>query len=287
MSSTALPSKGYSTSTSSEQRYLIAQYAADPRRMETRNIGVVLWAEGRAEARFLGDNDAAEFVNDLATYRRWVSFWHTRVYGQEITVPGEPPVSKQEPAFVDALLRTQKGNYLLFDAGFVAEPIEQEDIGAAAAFLFDELVALKKSRSLAAEHDNLSTVANRAFEVAGIASRSDFIASYRVSCKVFGVEQDLVFNYALAEDEAQAVFQRVPLRQQAIFGTATMFNCLVDCKKVPSKKRCVSLIDVPDEQRQKPGLAKFIRTLRKVSGVVDLSDQGKAAEQIKHVAEAA
>ena len=41
-------------------RYLLAKYIPDHLRMEPRNIGVVLWAEGNVTARFFGESDATD-----------------------------------------------------------------------------------------------------------------------------------------------------------------------------------------------------------------------------------
>lgn len=292
MNSEESTSENSSTSSSdnltptSESRYVIAQYAANPRRMETRNIGVILWTNGRAEARFVPDDEAADFVNDSATYKRWVSFWHKKVYGQSITLPGAAPVPIADPSFVDALLKTQKGNYLLYDAGSILEPVSHSDLDDAVSFLFDELVRTKKPGRGLPEHDSLEAIAQRAFEAAGVADREDFVAPYKTACKVFGVEQELTFHNAVGKDSTLAVFQRVPLRAQAAFGAATMFHSLVEEKKVRAKKRCAALVEIPSDEEAKMPL-KIIRLLRRVSEVVDLSNSKEAAEQIREIAAAA
>lgn len=287
MNSKESRNRNSSTDMANESRYLIAQYAANPRRMETKNIGVILWAGGHAETRFVSDDDAADFVNDLSAYRRWISFWHRKVYASDIALPGQSPVSKADPAFMDALLRTQKGNYLLFDAGALVEPIRHADLAEATSFLFDELVATKRAIRAPVEQDNLAAIAERAFQTAGVAERDDFIAQYRIPCKVFGVEQELVFHNAVGVEENLAVFQRVQLRQQAALGAATMFHSMIEEKKVRGKKRCASLVEIPPDDDAKASPVKVIRMLRRVSEVIDLANGKEAAERIRDMAMAA
>lgn len=283
-----------------EQRYLIAQYAADPRRMETRNIGLILWANGKAEARFLQDQEAEDVVSDIATYHRWVDYWHKQTYAKVLEIPGQAPIPKSDPAFIDGLLKTQKGNYLLFDAGFVSQPVPAESVGDAAAFLFDQLVATRRSTIQTAEHDSITSIANNAFSAAGVADRENFFSNCKAQCKVFGVEQILTFNWGLGHETEEnekgnrnghadqqhldAVFQRVPLKQQFVFGTAAMFYSLQDAKKIRGKNRCASLVLVPEEEKDKPSVVKSLRTLSKVSEVIDLSDERNAVKQIKAMA---
>ena len=266
------------------QRYLLAQYVPERARMETRNIGVVLWANGIAEARFLTDSDAETVVNDIATYRRWVSYWHRLAYSDAIRLPREMPVTRSDPAFLDALLATQKGNYLLFDAGELVDPIAHGEAAAAINFLFDRLVRPTADADEATGPDTLKTLADQALENSGVAERPDFHASHQVQCKVFGVSQQLTFNYAIVPESTVAVFQRVPLRQQSVMSAATMFHSVVHSHSITDQARCGAIVDVTDEEREKPAVVRMLRTLRKVAKVVDLSDRAQAERTIKSIA---
>src|ERR1700722_19258050 len=97
-----------------QQRYLIAKYVPDARRMEPRNIGVVLWASGKAVARFLRPQEA-DFIADKEIYERWTKYWHGLFGGSSIARMRGEPVPKDDPEFLDEFLKTQQGNYLLFD----------------------------------------------------------------------------------------------------------------------------------------------------------------------------
>ena len=112
-----------------EQRYIVAKYAPDVMRMEPRNIGVVVWSRGRVACRFLDAADA-EFVTDSVVYERWVKYWSAMISAGKVSL--------------DELMRTQKGNYLLCDAGRIETDIA--DVGDATDFLFGELVVTHKRR---------------------------------------------------------------------------------------------------------------------------------------------
>lgn len=118
-------------------RYLIAQYVANLARMEPRNIGIILWANGVVESRFLAAKDAP-FVRYPAIYTRWVKFWKEQLSRDEIQPIKCAAVPRHSLEFLDALLKTQEGNYRLFDGGFVCEDLR--DAAEAADFLFGELV---------------------------------------------------------------------------------------------------------------------------------------------------
>ena len=80
-------------------KYLVAKYVSDPRRMEPRNIGVVLWASGRVAARFL-ESDEAEFVGDKKTYARWIDYWRGLLAGRKYRRcprPTRPPALADLP----------------------------------------------------------------------------------------------------------------------------------------------------------------------------------------------
>ena len=124
---------------SPKQRYLLAKYAADVRRMEARNIGVILWTPRGLGCKFLTE-DAASFVDDMKMYRRWISFWTDTISQNEMVKRGGIKVSQDQPEFLDMIIETQRGGFLLCDAGHVTDKINKRDISKAVGFLFDELV---------------------------------------------------------------------------------------------------------------------------------------------------
>ena len=75
-------------------RYLLAKYIPDPLRMEPRNIGVVLWAEGNVAARFVGESDSPDSgsrlprrlgLPDRQVYKKWVQYWREQMERPSLT----------------------------------------------------------------------------------------------------------------------------------------------------------------------------------------------------------
>src|SRR5688572_27939867 len=119
-------------------RFLVAKYAPDLNRMEPRNIGVFIWVNGAVSARFLPDTQA-KFIDDQKTYLRWRTFWHDQIASDSIAPIRGPVVPKGSPAFMDALLATQEGNYIIVEGGEVLADLASAEADSAADFLFDQL----------------------------------------------------------------------------------------------------------------------------------------------------
>ena len=83
-------------------QYIVAKYAADVARLETRNIGVLVWHRGHTASRFL-ELAEADFVEDKALLQRWVRFWKDQAAQPQIRVGRRKPVPRSAPGFVDEL----------------------------------------------------------------------------------------------------------------------------------------------------------------------------------------
>jgi len=121
-------------------RYAVAKYVPDMRRMEPRNIGIVVWSHGTTGFKFMVDEDARTFVNDYAAYDRWVTYWGKILAADAVKPRRSEPVPKHDKNYFDAFLKTQKGNYRLFDGGESVEAVAADDVQDFADFLFDELI---------------------------------------------------------------------------------------------------------------------------------------------------
>ena len=189
-------------------RFVVAKYAADLGRMEPRNIGVILWAKGEAHHKFLSDDVAATIVSELDVYRRWVNFWSASIAGTHIEPRRGDPVPLSDPACLDALITTQKGNYILTDAGRLMQSLRKKEIGNATSFLFRELVALKGDRQ---KNDSLGFASRcqTVLEASGIAARDDFKQKYEVEVNVYGVKRPVHFSYGFGNGHPNALLQRV------------------------------------------------------------------------------
>ena len=125
-------------------RYLLAKYVPDLSRMEPRNIGVMLWANGEIAARFLPKQEA-NFIGDLETYDWWVKSWTDAIAEDTIAPPRGKAIPKRDPQCIKALLTRQQDNYLLVDAGELLESIGKRELNAAVEFLYADLVAQAQS----------------------------------------------------------------------------------------------------------------------------------------------
>jgi hypothetical protein len=276
------------------QRYLVAKYTPDPRRMEPRNIGVVLWAAGRAVARFLDEEDAY-FVRDRPNYRRWVAYWQSLIEEQRISLPRKPIVTMDRPEFLDAMLGTQEGNYLLFDGGFVMDAVRRNMLPAAVDHLFRELVIRNSPEPMDHKEQaaRLKAECDRALADVGLAARDDFKKSVRVPCKVKQVKMPFKFNYAIVADDAarpgrvRAVFQRVYVGgQQSVTSAAFMYQQLIRAKLL-RKEQCAALISQEAGMTPSADAAASVQMLEEHATVINIADARAAREKLQEVADKA
>jgi hypothetical protein len=115
-------------------QWLVARYVRDLRRMEPRNVGVVLIQHGRAYSKFLGENPdgtidgrKARRVAALDVYKEWVDHWKREV---------------AEAPNVERLTERQGADsYYLDRGGFAWFAGEDHEPRAFLDRLFNELVA--------------------------------------------------------------------------------------------------------------------------------------------------
>jgi len=118
-------------------KYLLARIISDPVRNEPRNIGVVVWDNGLAEARFLGyradlkgfQHDFPDFIDDIEGYKEWVNFWLGII--EAGCVPYRNPENPRQlesiplssPKFLAALQATAQGKFILEQRNLPAEAL--------------------------------------------------------------------------------------------------------------------------------------------------------------------
>lgn len=263
------------------QRYLVAKYAPDVRRMEPVNIGVVLWSGGRAIARFLPWEQAAGFVNDEHTYQRWMDYWQDILARSVIEPPGSGPVPQDDPAFLDAFAKTQQGNYLLIDGGQVTDRITARQLGKAADYLFSQLVARPREGrpEPRKERKQLKAVCSKLIKDTGLSEREDFKAHYPVRCRVGHVDRDFTFSYAEANGRLKSVIQRVPLSVVHLVNSAAFMFDNLNRAGVLKKSRCAAIVQAP-EPGHDAEMAALLEMLREFATVINAADYAAAREQL-------
>jgi hypothetical protein len=266
----------------SQQRFLIAKYASDVRRMEPHNIGIILWSRGKIACRFLSDCQIP-FVGDTITYNRWVSFWSLISSGSTIKAPGQSEMSKKDPASLDAIRKTQSGNYFLFDGGHVIDDIPKSSIQDVADFLFSSLVAAPARASSIEDttKEGLGIIANRLLAETGITGREDYQKDYKL--EIEDVEIPITFDGALANSHPSALFHNVRLGgEKSITSAACMFD--LARKKLP-KENMVALVSVDAmSEGDSTEASSAIRFIAHRATVINVAHEETARQQILRAA---
>ena len=232
-------------------------------------------------SQFLDACDAP-FVEDKQTYLRWVRYW-TRLAADGCSVRGAPTAPPESPDFLDALLQSQRGNYLLFDGGRVEDRVRRGSAKAACKVIFRELVArdVPGQRHDAESKERLHAKSEQLFDDAGISSRDDFIRSMPFACDVEGVHERFVFSYAVANGHPRALFHRVAIASpQSVFGTAFMFEW---AKRAAEQVLLASLIY--DDGTEGAKAERHAQTLSRFSKVINLADLPTAVAAVERIVE--
>jgi len=266
------------------QQYLIAKYSADVRRMELRNIGIILAAGDTVVSRFLSEEDA-QFVNDINVYRRWVAYWNGVISGERPIPVNSAKIAKTDSRFMAELLKTQDGNYRLFDGGSVLDNVSAEDIDAAADYLFKELVSVEKKSVIETPHDQLKVTTNELMEAAGLLDREDFQTPYKVVCQIGRVQKPLIFDYAVIRaQKVRSVFQRVKVHgQQSVCSSAFMFEQLTESAGF-KRKNCAALINADDDELTSDEIRSNIDLLEDRATIINVANYSEALDRVRQMA---
>jgi hypothetical protein len=257
-------------------RFLLAKYVPDLNRMEPRNIGVILWARGEIQSRFLSAGDAT-FVNDPVTYEEWVTSWQATTAMKEIAPRHGAVVSKRDPSCMDAMLEHQEGNYLLVDAGELLNAIPKKEIAPAVDFLFNDLVAHDSEERVygTSSRTGAGTLSQRAAELfarTGLSKRKEYKEGYKLECPVYGVKRHLKWSFAMVNGHPQAMYQVAKLgSEQSTNSAALMIHSATDSAILPPE-RVAALIQESDinSETAEEGLKVLQRLCRVIA--VDSSD---------------
>jgi len=130
-------------------RFLVAKYVRDMARMEPRNIGIVLWADGIVVTKFIGDvvdSDASPLPKFMArknhrVYKRWVKYWCDAIQKEHIVGANGESVGRDDPRFLDAFsLRESRDNYILTMGGSVPVSADKLRVQETLNYLFHAFI---------------------------------------------------------------------------------------------------------------------------------------------------
>ena len=273
--------------------YLIAKYIPDLRRMEPRNIGVVVWTPEAVDARFVAEKpdrpgqfdgrDIPAFVTNPDVFRQWVAYWHREMQKPEIEpAMGGARVARRSPEFLSALMSGNRGNFQLVEGGFLLDPLEPEELPALVDHLYGTLVEAmgpEKPRD-----PSLDEVCERLIQETHLEDDPQFRRRYEVECPLGErVDERFEFSYGFGNGAPVRLYQRLPIpklpRQKHFLhknvnDAAWKFSCVVKAGLI-TKDRGGVLVNLTEEQKDYLEIERAFRVLSTVTRVVDLSQESQ------------
>ncbi len=292
----------------SKARFLVAKYAPDVRRMEPRNVGVIVWVEGEVAARFAGEKvnghitatpPSALHVRSPSAYQEWVRYWRGLLDRPELDDRTGTIFKREDQRFLDALRSKSKTQYILVDGGFFLHDVKAEEIGGVVDELYEELVARPEPRDKSTERElntqwerRLARSCREVVDRSGLCGRSNFWSNQAVPCDVGDVRQGLPFDYLMTQKGTglpRLALQRVPLwRPMYVHSTAFRFQWLQNSYSLGTEN-CAALIfreeslAVPRERQAE--IDQSAQLLRKFATLVNVADVERAGMQLAALAD--
>ncbi len=274
-------------------RYLIAKYVPDLRRMEPRNIGVIVWTPGAMDARFVAEKpdrpgqldgrSIPSFVTSADALRQWVTFWRREIEKFEIEpVMGGARVARTSPEFLAALMSGNRGNFQLVEGGFLLDPLGPEELPALLDHLYGNLVEAGGYEE--PRDPSLDEVCERLIRETRLEDAPQFRQRYEVNCPLGeDVDERLEFSYGFGHGAPVRLYQRLPIPklprqkhvlQKNVNDAAWKFSCVVRAALIPKDGGGI-LVNPTDEQKEDPEINRAFRVLSTVTRVLDLSQESQ------------
>jgi hypothetical protein len=265
----------------STPRFLIAKYIPDLRRMEPRNIGVVLWNNGSVKAKFLGENPkqikTPGFARDDHAYREWVEFWKHQVAKHELTDKQGNVFARESPDFLEALAAKSKEQFMLVDGGVFGVEIPQLETAMALAELFEALVAepkLPKDLHHQQASMMLKTEVNSTLKETSIRDRPDFKTHLSWLCEMPDAKQHFEFDFAIFDSQPRMLMNKIPLwHTTEVQSLAFRFQAMQMYHKVPRQKT-VAFVYATDELLEELEVRESYSLMKSVGEVINFAEPG-------------
>jgi hypothetical protein len=226
-------------------RFLIAKYVPDLQRMEPRNVGVILWADGSVAARFIGEDENTleikrwpDFikVRNRPVYQDWLTFWREIISAESVSTR-QGKVERMSEKFVDGLRATGRENFILVDGGLLFTEIDDENLSRATDELFKQLVDDSEPRHT----DNAEKLDHgwkRVVARSGLKRSPKFHPNGSIKGKFHQIERDYKFTAVIGNGEPEAALQKVSVGNNLSVNNASwMFDGLL--KNNWRKDRCI------------------------------------------------
>jgi hypothetical protein len=266
--------------------YLVAKYIPDLRRMEPRNIGVIVLTPDSIAARFLAEKDetgevdgraAPSFIHSLAAYKQWIAFWRRAItrkriedrYGETLSYPGD--------RYLEVLRGSGKGGYCLADGGVLLDRVAATETPRLVRHLYRELVATDEAE----ERPTLESQLRLVLKETRLDKTAAFISDYEVTLPDGNSLLPLRFSYALKNGSLYRLYERVslhaPQREKNVFSAAWKFKHVIG-KKVVEKQQTAALVYTPEDQLDEK-VSQYLSELSSVTRVINLADLDSATRE--------
>lgn len=272
--------------------YLLAKFIPDLKRMEPRNIGLVLWTPVGVAARFLferphgsGEVDGRAVPNwlgSLTAYKQWVAYWRASVAQPQFQPPtGGQPVEISSPDFVKAIQAANKGQYVLVEGGVLLDGVPANEVEDACKYLFETLVGERQVDPL-----RELTLDERWDEVLGRAHIKGN-PLYRRDYPVTSGEESFIFSDALANGVPKKLYERVPFANRpATFmknahHAAWQFEKVIQAGIIGNDDTAAIISMTEEQEHEHRGR---IASLRSVTRVVNLRRDEDTLPEVQQLA---
>lgn len=272
-------------------RFLVAKYVPDIRRLEPRNIGVIVWGDGHVACRFLGESTGKLRVPSLVekdsrhAYSEWLQYWRYQLTRPSIRTDAGVEVQRDSTDFLTALKEKSKDFFRLVDGGSLMDRVPVSALDEIAVELFQKLVVVPKgANTVKSEAAELSSAFKRIIAETGISNREDYRVELPVPRRIHGVYRPFTVDAAIGPvGDPHAIFKKVLLsKSQSVDSSAFMFESLVNDTLRPIKREnCAAIVAASQtlNEEGRSGLAM----LQQIVTVIDVNERG-AKERIAQIA---
>jgi hypothetical protein len=268
--------------------FLVAKYAPDLKRMEPRNIGIILWSNGLTASRFFGDSATdshlklpkAVGVADVGNYRDWIGSWRRELSKPALELSRGRFVDRSSADYVEGFRELANGNYMLVYGGTVElRGAAVSELKDAVDYLFTEIVAQPEGAAAASQESVLlKEKANEIWRSTGVWDRPDFRKEQPVFYDVYGERKSFTFDYAVGPSETPySIYHRVVLGQQRAFDSIFMNVEHYRQARGLEKGRCNALVASPGSDSAKRANHRLLSC---IANVIDLADENSARDAL-------
>jgi hypothetical protein len=260
-------------------KFLVAKYAPDVKRMEPRNIGVIVWVDGVTDSLFVGEDvkSGAQStlprrigVTDRKNYWNWIASWRRQLNKAEIEVGRGTRIARHSPEFVEGMREWSGNNYMLVHGGEASA--KPDAIRELTLYLFENLVAAE-SDAVPQEHESqqLKSRSTHIWKTLGVLERPDFHTDQPLDFKLFGQPRQFAFDYAFGPaTEPYSVTHRVVLGHQKTFDSIIMNLEHFQKDRNYPKERMASIV-IPSAAGTAESRESNLKALAYLTKVIDIA----------------